>query len=973
MNTKRMIVLSIVGALALAGLLLATTGTRARGDAPSLTVPLAQASVVSDTISYQGRLLDAADDPVDGVLSITFSLYDEAVGGTALWSESQSVVVDDGLLAVQLDVSPTLFDGQALWLGIQVAGDAQELLPRQPLLPVPYAFYAFSGPWSGLTDVPSGLDDGDDDVLGALSCSSGEIAEWDGSSWVCGDDDVGSGGGGDITAVYPGTGLSGGGASGDVTVTVAFAGGGTAATVARSDHDHDGRYYTQTDLQGSGTAEVHWDNLQAVPPGLDDGDDDTTYAAGTGLDLTGTDFSVAPAYRLPQSCSSGQIAEWNGSVWICGDDDVGSGSGSYWSLSGNAGIDPDAQFLGTTDGVSLTLGVSSTTALRLEPTAGTPNLIGGDASNSTSAGVEGAAIGGGTGHTAGGDYAAIGGGYENTASGESATVGGGYGNTAGGDYDAVVGGQLNVASGGFGFVGGGGYNVASGGLATIGGGYGNTADGGMSAVVGGYDNKASAIYAAVGGGSGNTASAEGAAVAGGGGNTASGDYAAVGGGDANEASGEGAVVGGGVANMSVYTYTTVGGGNGNAASGEGATVAGGYSSDASGICAAISGGSSNLASGDAATIGGGYWNSAGAEYATVGGGSGNLATGTGATVGGGVGNTASYTYTTVSGGYVNAASGDYATVSGGHDNDASDLYATVGGGFENTAGGEYATVGGGDGNTASDLYATVGGGYENTASSDSATVGGGYNNDATGSGATVPGGEGNSAEGYNSFAAGNYAYATHDNSFVWSGTLWSATSSWGDDTFTARAHGGVRFYSASGTSTGVQLSSGGSSWASISDRNAKENFADVDPEQVLETLAAMPIQTWNLKAQSPDMRHIGPVAQDFNGEFAYLFGEVESPTHINNMDAIGVALIAIQGLYTQNQELAAQNDALQQQVDDLEARVAALEAAVGMSGASGPQVSGGWLSFDRLGMLLVGGLVAAVVVVRRRRSPGGGL
>jgi hypothetical protein len=147
----------------------------------------------------------------------------------------------------------------------------------------------------------------------------------------------------------------------------------------------------------------------------------------------------------------------------------------------------------------------------------------------------------------------------------------------------------------------------------------------------------------------------------------------------------------------------------------------------------------------------------------------------------------------------------------------------------------------------------------------------------------------------------------------------------------------------------------------------------VDPEQVLEVLSAMPIQTWNYNAQSPDMRHIGPVAQDFNGGFAYLFGEVESPTHINSMDAIGVALVSIQGLYTQNQELAAENVALQAEVDDLETRMAALEAAVGTSQSLGFGVFRGWLSPDRLGTLLVGGLVAAVVVVRRRRSPGGGL
>lgn len=46
-------------------------------------------------------------------------------------------------------------------------------------------------------------------------------------------------------------------------------------------------------------------------------DANTTYNTGTGLDLSGTTFSVEPTYRLPQSCSTNQIAKWNGSAWAC--------------------------------------------------------------------------------------------------------------------------------------------------------------------------------------------------------------------------------------------------------------------------------------------------------------------------------------------------------------------------------------------------------------------------------------------------------------------------------------------------------------------------------------------------------------------------------------------------------------------------------------------------------------------------------
>jgi hypothetical protein len=270
-------------------------------------------------------------------------------------------------------------------------------------------------------------------------------------------------------------------------------------------------------------------------------------------------------------------------------------------------------------------------------------------------------------------------------------------------------------------------------------------------------------------------------------------------------------------------------------------------------------------------------------------------------------------------------------------------------------------VGGGHNNFAEAERATVSGGYVNSASGPSSTVGGGWTNTASGNAATVPGGAENQATGGYSFAAGAQAHATHDGSFVWSSA--TATDSWGTQTFTVRSHGGARFYSAAGTGTGVQLSAGGTSFGSISDRNAKEAFAPVDTARLLEVLARMPVQTWNLKSQASEVRHIGPVAQDFNGSFAYLFGEVESPIHINNMDAVGVSLAASQGLYEQNLALQAENAAQQAQIDELAARLAALEGRQG-AGTSPARLPFGWL--------LLGGSVLVAGVAVGRRARGGG-
>ncbi|MDW8383005.1 MAG: tail fiber domain-containing protein, partial [Verrucomicrobiota bacterium] len=259
------------------------------------------------------------------------------------------------------------------------------------------------------------------------------------------------------------------------------------------------------------------------------------------------------------------------------------------------------------------------------------------------------------------------------------------------------------------------------------------------------------------------------------------------------------------------------------------------------------------------------------------------------------------------------ASGWSATVGGGWYNTASNSYATVGGGEYNTASGYRATVGGGWDNTASNSYATVGGGWGNTASGFDATVGGGEQNTASGEYATVPGGRLNTATNY-AFAAGRRAKANHTGAFVWADSTDADIASTNANSMTFRVSGGVRIFSNSGATAGVFLAPGAGSWTGISDRNAKDDFQPVNPTEVLEKVANLPVTTWRYKTQDPSIRHIGPTAQDFKAAF----GVGESDTGIATVDADGVALAAIQGL---NRKLEARSQ-------EAEGRIRQLEAAL---------------------------------------------
>jgi hypothetical protein len=152
---------------------------------------------------------------------------------------------------------------------------------------------------------------------------------------------------------------------------------------------------------------------------------------------------------------------------------------------------------------------------------------------------------------------------------------------------------------------------------------------------------------------------------------------------------------------------------------------------------------------------------------------------------------------------------------------------------------------------------------------------------------------------------GNNVDASNNRSFVW-GDGPEITGSFGDNTFTVRCTGGARFYTGAGTNIGVRLTNGATSWASLSDSNAKTKVEAINPRRILDKLASLAVTEWEYK-DAPNRRYIGPMAQDFHAAFG-----LGDDTTISTLDSDGVMYAAIQGLLEELKER-------DQKIGDLEA------------------------------------------------------
>jgi hypothetical protein len=130
---------------------------------------------IPSTISWQGVLTDENGNLLNGNYQITTKLYDSETASTALWSETQTIAIADGLANLTLgeDVSfDTIHFNEPLWLEITIGSGTP--LTRIKFTAVPYAITAKNVEDESITY----------DKLQNATGASGTLLKWNGSEWT---------------------------------------------------------------------------------------------------------------------------------------------------------------------------------------------------------------------------------------------------------------------------------------------------------------------------------------------------------------------------------------------------------------------------------------------------------------------------------------------------------------------------------------------------------------------------------------------------------------------------------------------------------------------------------------------------------------------------------------------------------------------------------------------------------------------
>jgi hypothetical protein len=286
---------------------------------------------IPNKINYQGRLVDVTTGaPLTGTHEMTFRIYDSAVDGILLWSESMPVTADSGgVISVILGGINTIdisFD-DACWLEVEV--DTETLEPRREIASVPYAFHASDADNLGGLGSSGYVVEGEAGSVTSYMIADGEITDDDisddasidrakigGIAWTADSDGAGSGLDADMVD------------------------GLDADAFADSGHVHDDRYWPREELQTPGTLNavgnpVDWTKLKGVPGDFSDGIDDIG-GVGDGHSLDAADGSPVDAVYVNNqgNVGIGTTSPALGKLQVS----TSSGSGIYAASTSGTGV-----------------------------------------------------------------------------------------------------------------------------------------------------------------------------------------------------------------------------------------------------------------------------------------------------------------------------------------------------------------------------------------------------------------------------------------------------------------------------------------------------------------------------------------------------------------------------------------------------------------------------------------------------------
>ncbi|MDD5681344.1 MAG: tail fiber domain-containing protein [Candidatus Omnitrophica bacterium] len=135
---------------------------------------------------------------------------------------------------------------------------------------------------------------------------------------------------------------------------------------------------------------------------------------------------------------------------------------------------------------------------------------------------------------------------------------------------------------------------------------------------------------------------------------------------------------------------------------------------------------------------------------------------------------------------------------------------------------------------------------------------------------------------------------------------------------------GARWYASStGTASwnlapGIILWNNSGTWVGSSSRKLKENFTQLNPDDLLNKINQLDITRWNFKSEGKKITHIGPVAEDFY----HLFKTGDAEDHLATIDTAGVSLAGVKALSgkvkSQQEQIKSQQEQIKSQQKQIE-------------------------------------------------------